>query len=170
MQQELVKRKKVGGRSNKKKWKRASDTQGLQLNDLQEAKNMVSEKTLSSSKTKRTGPSFKIEILPDAAIQKKLESDRFKRKEYESVSKTEEKLLKRKERAIEVEAPKKEKQVDIDVEPAFDIWEEDMNIGFKKPVIKTIKEVEMPKILKPHAGQSYNPSMQDQTDLMKIIV
>lgn len=181
MDNELVRRKKIGGKAGKKKWKKQSDTTGLQLYDLKQAK-----KSLADSRPKSQGPLFKIQIEPDAAAKKKLDKDRFKTKEVLHTSKAELKRLKKLEKTIaesteadsrqSKSAPKTSKpetKKDADLEAEFDIWQTDpkeLNIHYDKPQIKTKKELEIPKTLKPYSGQSYNPSHQDQIELMKVIV
>lgn len=183
MDNELVRRKKVGGRAGKKKWKRSSDTTGLQLHDLKQAKKDVRE----ASRPKSTGPLFKIMVEPDVAVKQKLAKDRFKAVPVPVTSKAELKILKQMEKTMEkskaeVEtkqsqsAPKQAKPTqkrDADLEAEFDVWGadlKDLNIYHDKPQIKTKHEIELPKTLKPYAGQSYNPSHQDQLALMKVVV
>lgn len=167
----MVKRRKVGGRSGKKKWKRASDTQALQLQDLQEARAQVRE--ASKPKSGDKAPLFKIEVQADAGLKKRLDKDRFKRKDREEeVSKTEAKLLRRTEKGLEEQArePAPSDRLD-DAQPKIDVWNENLNIVYKKPVLEGIgKAYEVPKTLKPHGGQSYNPSLEDQTQLMSLVV
>ena len=172
MEGELVQKKKMGGRAGKKKWKRQSNTTGLQLNDLKEVKQMVHDNKKKATKE----PLFKIQIEPDRAIKKKLESDRFKRKMSQNPSKDEKKLVNKAQKAThhqEVEkatAPPKIIPKDQDVEADFDIWNVDIRIVHPKPDIKLRTEISMPKILKPYEGQSYNPSFDAQMNLMKHIV
>lgn len=188
MQNELVKRRKIGGRAGKKKWMKESDTSNLQLYELNQAKKQFAE----NARPKSTGPMFKIQVEPDAAIKKKLDKDRFKEKTFQTTSKVEKKLLKKIEKQAkqaEVEstevdsvgnrsksAPQKDLKPlkkDQDLEAEFDIWgmePKELDIHHNKPQIKTKKEVEMPKIVKPYGGQSYNPSQADHLNLMKVVI
>ena len=57
---------------------------------------------------------------------------------------------------------------EADLEAEFDLWEEDpklLNIHFAKPEIFSKKQFEVPKVLKPHPGQSYNPALADHIQL-----
>lgn len=186
MDNELVRRKKIGGRAGKKKWKKQSDTTGLQLNDLKQAKRTIAE----AARPKSTGPLFKIQIEPDAAIKKKLDKDRFKEQALVMTSKAELKKLKKLEKVAEKQnevlgetqakvsqsvpkAASLQKPRYRDVEADFDIWGadlKDLNIHHDKPQIKTKNDLEIPKTLVPYSGQSYNPSHQDQLELMKVII
>ena len=186
MDGELVRRKKMGGKAGKKKWKKQSDTTLLQLKDLKDAKKSIAE----AARPKSSGPMFKIQIEPDIAIKKKLDKDRFKEMVYTPTSRAEEKAMKKLQKSMkkldgestEVEsrqsksAPKPKvttKKVDDDIEAGFDLWKtdlKDLNIHHDKPQFKTRKELEIPKTLTPYAGQSYNPSHQDQLELMKEVV
>lgn len=190
MDNELVRKKKLGGRAGKKKWMKQSDTSNLQLFDLKQAKKQVAE----NARPKSSGPMFKIQVEPDAAIKKKLDKDRFKVKASEEVvGKAEKNLLKKLEKQVkkqddestEVERDKsKSKSVpakqpetaakkDKDIEAEFDLWDMDLvdlDIHHKKPILVTKNTLELPKVLKPYAGQSYNPSYQDHLDLMKVVV
>lgn len=173
--EELVTKRKVGGRAGKKKWKKQSDTTNLQLHELEEAKQQVFEQSRKKSKT----PAFIIQTEPDVHAKKRLDKDRFKEKEFPNTSRTEQKLLKKIEKKEEhsKSVPPPQKTADIsrrsDAEAEFDLWAEkpiDLNIVYKKPEIKLRTDLDMPKVLPPHAGQSYNPSYSDQLDLMKYIV
>lgn len=190
MDNELVRRKKIGGRDGKKKWKRQSDTSNLQLFNLKEAKMQVAE----NSRAKSAGPMFKIQIEPDVEIKKKLDKDRFKAKmNPEFIGKSEKKLLKRiekheakgdhpstgvehgdaKSKSVIVKKSEPTKKRDPDLEADFDVWGVDLvdlNIHHKKPEVNTKNVIETPKVLKPYAGQSYNPSFQDHLELMKVVV
>lgn len=175
MDGELVKRRKIGGRAGKKKWKRQSNTEGLQLHDLSEARKMISEQTRKNRKE----PSYRIQVEPDLAIKKRLDKDRFKEKFADNRSKLENQHIKRRQKIIEkrerapsapLQGSKLVHAKDDDLEAEFDLWDKDMKIIHKKPEIVTNKELTVPKILKPHAGQSYNPSFDDQLELMKHIV
>lgn len=191
MDNELVRRKKIGGRAGKKKWKKQSDTSNLQLHDLKQARKQIIE----DARPKSTSPKFMIQIEPDAAIKKKLDKDRFKDQNIrEAVGKAEKNLFKKVEKQVkkidddstEVEHEKEksksvpikkpddgQKKKDKDIEAEFDLWGADLvelDIHHKKPEIKTKNSIELPKVLKPYAGQSYNPSYQDHLELMKVVV
>lgn len=188
MQNGLVQKKKMGGKAGKKKWMKQSDTTNYQLHELNETKKQFAE----NARPKSTGPMFKIQVEPDMAIKKKLDKDRFKVQAYEATSKVEKKLLKKLEKqkkqvdteSTEVDSTgarsKSTKQqksqttrLDPDVEADFDVWGVDpkeLDILHEKPQIRTRKEIDMPKIIRPYGGQSYNPSQQDHIELMKILV
>lgn len=189
MQNELVRKKKIGGKDGKAKWRKQSDTSNLQLYQLSQAKKEFAE----NARPKSTGAMFKIQVEPDAAIKKKLDKDRFKEKINLTESKAEKSIRKRLDKKMvaqgegdstEVDSngarsktvPQKKAPaaiVDPDLEAEFDVWgiePKELDILFNKPQIRTKKEIDMPKIIKPLPGQSYNPSQKDHIDLMKVVI
>jgi Nop53 (60S ribosomal biogenesis) len=186
---ELVVRRSIKGKANKKKWRQQSDDTNLQLRELTVAKR-DSSKLLEairskSTKDKRQSGSlgFKVQTQPEEKIVKKLDKDRFKQSKYEVTSKTELTKLKKAEKVVEeqtqIEAGIKPKPqvipikyvkygAEADLEAEFDLWEEDpklLNIHYARPEIFSTKIFEVPKVLKPHAGQSYNPAYADHLRL-----
>lgn len=161
---DLVTKKKLGGRAGKKKWKKQSDTTGLQLRDLSQARAM------SAASVKKTGPLFVINTQVDAKAKAKLDKDRFKAVQSAEPSKAEKKALKKLQQAS---SRRQEQTQDADVEAEFDVWAADLkqlDIHHDKPVIATKHALEVPKTLVPHAGQSYNPAHQDTLRLMQAVV
>lgn len=177
---ELVVKKKVGGRQGKKKWMKQSDTTNLQHLQLKELKQSFDVK--SSNKHKSKEPAFKIQIEPDASVKKRLDKDRFKSADYEDLSKTEIKKVKKIEKSNLEEAkklPQTPRMMDFynsseaDIEATFDLWtvdKKELKIHHDKPILQLGKDIEVPKVLKPYGGQSYNPSFNDQLELMDTLV
>jgi len=169
--QELVVKRKVGGRSGKKKWRRQSDTRNLQAQELKELKETFHQEARKKSK----GPAFKIQVEPDQEAKKKLDKDRFKAKEFELTSRAEIKKLKQLEKRPPrtISAPQKAAEAQAsaaDLEAEFDLWNDPSKIHHPKPQVHTNREIEVPRVLKPHAGQSYNPAFENQVQLMEKLV
>jgi hypothetical protein len=186
---ELVVRRNLKGKANKKKWRQQSDDTNLQLRELTVAKKNSSKlletiRSKSAKDKKQSGSlGFKVQTQPEEKIVKKLDKDRFKQAKYEQMSKTEAIKLKKAEKVVleqtQIEAGIKPKPqvipikyvkygAEADLEAEFDLWEEDpklLNIHFARPEIFSKKQFEVPKVLKPHPGQSYNPAFADHVKL-----
>jgi hypothetical protein len=163
-------KRKIGGRSGKKKWRRQSDTRNLQAQDLKELKETFHQQ----ARKKANGPAFKIQVEPDQGAKKKLDKDRFKSKDYELTSRAEIKKLKQLEKHVQpsrtTSAPQQAPAPQTDLEAQYDLWDLQTKIHHPKPQVHTNREIEVPKIIKPHAGQSYNPAFENQIELMEKLV
>lgn len=168
-------KKKIGGKSKKAKWNKLSDSSQVQqklANDIQET---LGESGFGSKRSSKTNLSqmFKIDIKPNQKTKERLEKDRFKKKQQlDMVSKNESKIVKKIIKKIdkkENQGKKQDSQAQM-----VDLWGSEAPHTIPKPVIPTrsqkLKNVAVPNILTPHGGQSYNPSMRDQHELMKIVV
>lgn len=171
---ELVTKKKIGGRAGKKKWSKQSNTDQLQLHELKQTQKNARDLSNKKIEKKPKSAGFKIQIEPDQAMKKRLEKDRFKAKKYELTSKSEIKKARAAEKSLKVLEKEKEIKKEIpkhsDPSTDFDLWGEDLRILHPKPQVKTLKELEVPTIVTPHAGQSYNPAVDAQLNLMEQIV
>ena len=186
---ELLARRNIKGKASKKKWRLQSDDTNLRLKALSVAKTQslkyVEGIRSKSNKDKKQAGSlgFKVQTEAEEKIKKKLDKDRFQAAKFEVTSRNELNKIKKAEKVIEekrlqdagvipkpVVIPIKyiKHGAEADLEAEFDLWEEDpklLNIHFAKPEIFSKKQFEVPKVLVPHPGQSYNPAFQDHVDL-----
>lgn len=185
----MLARRNIKGKASKKKWRLQSDDTNLRLKALSVAKSeslkYVEGIRSKSNKDKKQSGSlgFKVQTEAEEKIKKKLDKDRFKQAKFEVTSRTELNKIKKAEKLLEEKRLQEQgvlpKPVSIpikyvkhgaeaDLEAEFDLWEEDpklLNIHFAKPEIFSKKQFEVPKVLVPHPGQSYNPAFQDHVSL-----
>lgn len=190
---QLLTRRNIKGKASKKKWRLQSDDTNLRLKALSVAKTQslkyVEGIRSKSNKDKKQAGSlgFKVQTEAEEKIKKKLDKDRFKEAKYEVTSRNEQNKIKKAEKVLEekrlqdagvipkpVSIPIKyiKHGAEADLEAEFDLWEEDpkvLNIHFAKPEIFSKKQFEVPKVLVPHPGQSYNPAFQDHVNLAEKI-
>lgn len=115
---------------------------------------------------------FKIDTKPSERIQKKLDSKRFQRKmQLGDKSAHEEKIVKGLVKKLKTQANTGSNAKDSKKNEVFDLWgtqQENLNT---KPSYKTrAKEIHPPSVIVPHPGQSINPTLGSQKDLMKKVV
>ncbi len=114
---------------------------------------------------------FSISTEPNAAMKKKLENDRFRKKILEgNESKYEERTMHKITKHLPQAQEIKPKIVESKKPEVYDIWAADVRVE-KRPVHqKNSKSMEIPTVVPPHPGQSINPTMDSQKHLMSIAV
>jgi hypothetical protein len=109
---------------------------------------------------------FKIDTVPDHEKEGKLDPNRFKKGMRRPMAKIDELKVNKMLRYGIPQDPKPNSG------ELFDLWGSSTAKPLKaRPVIdETKKTYHIPALLKPHSGQSINPSLKAQKDLMKTIV
>jgi hypothetical protein len=177
--------KKNTGKKGKKLWAKTVDTKEY-VAQIQESAIQASLKSkvqkLIAQKKKENGTSalFKVETNPDEKVTNKLSKDRFFAKKTDMPIELERKidnLAKKHQRNLSnlTESPAKAKPVKN--AGLYDMW------GGPAPVTEPLTKSAMrkskhtkegltpvPAILKPHEGQSYNPSSQSHYGLLQNVV
>lgn len=157
----------------KRKWRTLKATNVVKEVYMQQAKEKLNEMSINPSKKLKVGPVeslFTIDTTADS--RKPLDKDRFKKRIVEPLSKLDTKkvdlLLKRAKVNPEVLEGKPEQKK----EEVFDLWGDSAPKPLRpKPVGRKLrKEIEVPTIIPPHAGQSINPSLGSQKELMELVV
>ena len=175
--------KKNTGKKGKKLWAKTVDTKEY-VAQIQESAIQASLKSkvqkLIAQKKKENGTSalFKVETNPDEKVTNKLSKDRFFKKQTDMPIGLERKidnLAKKHQRNLSnlTESPVKTKPVKAGL---YDMWSgpapviPDTKSAIRKS--KHTKEglTQVPAVLKPHEGQSYNPSTTSHFGLLQNVV
>ena len=165
----LVERKNLRAKKGKKNWRRNIDVSGLETeieNQKQQAK--LEKEAKEQLKNK---PLFYIDEKPDTKRQRTpLDPNRFKKKvkeltptEAKAVSKLQAKLQRKEEVKIAIANARIPNGESIEE----DAWDEEDT----KPNSRAQSDdMRIPAILRPHEGQSYNPTFKAHKDLMELVV
>lgn len=155
---------------NNKKWKKKLDNATDMAEQNKEAKeDMQNLRAIKKGKKKPATSLFSINTAPSKSMQTRLKKDRFRRQlvegEFSKHEDMEIKKLAKKITGKEKKASKKEKEPEV-----FDIWGTDTKVTEKPQVSANSKKLSTPVLVPPHAGQSINPTLQSQKDLMNLVV
>lgn len=156
----------------KRKWRRHKHTNAVQEIFLNQAKEEFSKDPLLPVKKLKVGPVtslFKIDTNPNT--KSPLDKDRFKKGAPAPLAKLDMKkidaLIKKSHKNPEI-LNNEEEQKKPEV---FDLWANPTPTATTRPKHKeTKKNLKVPTVIIPHAGQSINPSMKAQKELMKLVV
>ena len=155
---------------NIKKWKKKIDN-ATDLKELnEEAKEeMQNLRPIRKGKKKAVTSLFSINTDPSKSMQKRLKKDRFRRQLVEGeFSKHEDLKVKKLAKKLANKAGEKapeEKKPEV-----FDIWATEAKVTEPPKFADNSKKLSTPVLVPPHAGQSINPTLQSQKDLMELVV
>lgn len=157
----------------KRKWRTLKASNDAKAIFMEQAKEHLNNNMINPSKKMVVGPVeslFTIDTTPDT--KKPLDKDRFKRRLVEPLSKLDTKKVDDLLRRAKVNPVVLEKPEEVKKPEVFDLWGEAAPAPFKpRPETRKLrKEVDVPTIIPPHAGQSINPSLGAQKELMELVV
>lgn len=156
--------------AGKRRWKRQKHQNQLTNHQFEELKNEIQRDGFDHLPTANVSQDvtsmFKIDTLPENERKAKLDPTRFQKKKHRPMAKIDQKKVDKMLKYGIPEEPKPNK------DGLYDLWGSNTSKPLKsKPVhIETKKTYNIPVLLKPHSGQSINPSLAAQKDLMQTIV
>lgn len=153
--------------AGKRKWKRHSHLNKMMDIGMEEIKETIRREGMDNTpKSKMPTDVTKMFVIDSGDNSKKaLDPNRFKPKPAGLISKNAEKQI---NKIIKNGLPDNSH---LEKEGVFDIWGSEVKPLTVKPVIPdTKKTYHIPAIIKPHSGQSINPSIKAQHELMQKIV
>lgn len=156
---------------NNKKWKKKlANSNDLKSVNKEAKEAMLNLRTIKKGKKQPVTSLFTINTDPSKSMQKRLKKDRFKRQLIEGeFSKHEDleikKITKKLASSVDANASKKQEKPEV-----FDIWDTDSFVKEKPNVAPNSKKLNTPVLIPPHAGQSINPTLQSQQELMALVV
>ena len=178
----MISRKKIA-KKGKNKWQRGIDVSAVQdqIGSEAKAQNLKNKvKELQQAKKQKGQALFKVETEPDQDLKKKLDKDRFQKKKTSFPEKLELQIKAMAHNTKRHQKSQPEKKEEKSVEKKgnpLDLWGSSAtdNSKISKNAARhqaqsKVGTIQVPNILKPHGGESYNPSGDDHMALLKTIV
>lgn len=173
-------RKNLRATKGKKRWAKNIDITGL-LNEREEIRQREAAEAKVQEKLKQQQQLFYVDSGSNTISQKvrqALDPDRFKKKPSKRIqSKHEEKLIRRKAKALQKSEQESAKSTEHSVSKHVenndadldDLWGEEAP-KVKSKIVKLETDIKVAAVVKPHAGQSYNPSFKEHKTLLNEVV
>lgn len=157
----------------KRKWRRNKSTNPVQDMYLNQAKEVLAEEPsnpIKKLKVDNVTSLFKIDTTPNNKV--KLDKDRFKKRIELPLAKLDEKkvedLVKKAKKDPKI---LERNNINNQENEIFDLWGSEAKKPLReKPNKKKKHEVDVPTVIPPHPGQSINPSLKAQKELMELVV